>query len=51
MHELVWLVAPRARTVTVYRADGSARLLRETDQLDGEDLLPGLTIPVAEVLG
>jgi Uma2 family endonuclease len=48
---LVWVLAPRARTVTVYRADGSARLLRETDHLDGEDLLPGLTIPVAEVLG
>lgn len=48
---LVWVVAPRARTVTVYRADGSAHLLRETDQLDGEDVLPGLTIPLADVLG
>ena len=48
---LVWVIAPGARTVTVYRADGTAALLRETDHLDGEDLLPGLTIPVAEVLG
>lgn len=47
---LVWVVAPEARTVTVYRADGSAALLRETDHLDGEDLLPELTIPVADLL-
>lgn len=48
---LVWVVAPEARTVTVYRADGSARLLRETDHLDGEDVLPGLTLRVVELLG
>lgn len=41
---LVWLVAPQARTVTVYRADGSARLLRDHEVLDGEDILPGLAI-------
>ena len=46
---LVWVIAPRARTATVYRADSSARLLREADHLDGEDLLPGLSIPLAEV--
>jgi Uma2 family endonuclease len=47
--ELVWLVAPQARTVTVYRADGSAHLLRDQDVLDGEHLLPGLSIPLDEV--
>jgi len=46
---LVWVIAPQARAVTVYRADGSARLLRERDSLDGEDVLPGLTIPLAEL--
>ena len=46
---LVWLVAPEAKTVTVYRADGSARLLREQDVLDGEDVLPGLRIPLVEI--
>jgi Uma2 family endonuclease len=46
---LVWVVAPRARTATVYRADGSARLLREGDRLDGEDVLPGLVISLAEL--
>jgi len=46
---LVWVVASEATTATISRADGSARLLRETDHLDGEDLLPGLSIPLAEV--
>ena len=46
---LVWLVAPQAKTVTVYRPDGSARLLRDHEALDGEDVLPGLTIPLADV--
>lgn len=46
---LVWIIAPQAKTVTVYRADGSARLLREQETLEGEDVLPGLTIPLAEL--
>jgi len=46
---LIWIIAPQAKTVTVYRADGSARLLREQDHLDGEDVLPGLAISLAEL--
>ncbi|MGQ0570746.1 MAG: Uma2 family endonuclease [Armatimonadota bacterium] len=46
---LVWVIAPKARTVTVYRADGSARLLRDQEVLEGEEVLPGLTISLAEV--
>ena len=46
---LVWLFAPRPKTVTVYRPDGSAQLLREHEVLDGEDVLPGLAIPLIEV--
>src|SRR6266545_746869 len=30
---LVWTIAPKAKTATIYRADGSARLLREGDFL------------------
>ncbi len=41
---LIWVVAPESRSVTAYRCDGSARFLRETDSLDGADVLPGLTI-------
>jgi Uma2 family endonuclease len=47
---LVWTIAPRARSATIYRADGSARLVREPEALDGEDVLRGLTIPLADVL-
>ncbi len=46
---LVWVIAPQAKTVTAYRADGSACLLREQESLEGEDVLPGLAIPLAEV--
>ena len=47
--KLVWLVALGAKTVTAYRADGSARFLRGDDSLEGEDILPGLSIPLAKL--
>jgi Uma2 family endonuclease len=47
---LVWVVAPAPRTTTVYRADGSARLVRDDETLDGEDVLPGLSIRLSDVL-
>ncbi len=46
---LVWVVTPRTRSVTVYRPDGSARLLCEPEQLDGEDVLPGLKIALSDL--
>lgn len=46
---LVWVVAPQAATVTVYRPDGSARLVREPESLDGETVLPGLDIPLSDL--
>lgn len=46
---LLWIVAPRARTVTAYRTDGSARLLREPEPLDGEDVVPGFSLALAEL--
>lgn len=47
---LVWVIAPVAATATVYRPDGSARLVREPEALDGEDVLPGFTVPLATLL-
>ncbi|MBI4520203.1 MAG: Uma2 family endonuclease [Gemmatimonadetes bacterium] len=47
---LGWVIHVRSRSATVYHPDGSARLLREHDALDGEDLLPGLSIPLRSVL-
>ncbi len=46
---LVWVLARQAKSATVYRADGTARLLRENDVLDGENVLPGLRIPLEEL--
>lgn len=46
---LVWVVAPQARSATIYRPDGSARLLRDQEALDGETVLPGLHIPLADL--
>ena len=47
--KLVWLVALRAETVTAYSSDGSARFLRGDGSLEGQDVLPGLAIPLARL--
>lgn len=46
---LVWIVAPRARSATVYRPDGSARLVREPEAIDGEDVLPGFALSLPDL--
>ena len=45
---LIWLVDPDATTVTVI-ASGSTRVLQLNDTLDGDDVLPGFTVPIAEI--
>jgi Uma2 family endonuclease len=46
---LVWVVDPERRSARVYRADGSQAELGSRDALDGEDVLPGLQLPLADV--
>jgi Uma2 family endonuclease len=46
---LVWEIDPKARTVRVYTAEDMFRDLTPTDALDGASVLPGLTIPVADL--
>jgi Uma2 family endonuclease len=46
---LVWVIDPRSRTVVVYRPDGSARLLRAEEALEGEDVLPGFRLELNEL--
>lgn len=48
---LVWVVWPRYRSVTVYTADALVRELREGDELDGGEVLPGFRVRVAELFG
>jgi Uma2 family endonuclease len=47
---LVWVVDPGRRLARVYRPDGSETALAEHDALDGEDVLPGFSCPLTEVL-
>jgi len=46
--ELVWLIDPKARTVTVYRPDKGPRVYTENEELSGEDILAGLRCRVAD---
>jgi Uma2 family endonuclease len=46
---LVWLFDPETRTVTARRPDGSARVDVEGEEVDGEDVLPGFRLAVAEI--
>ncbi len=44
---LVWLVDPLEQTVTVFRPDAVPETLDATMAIDGGDVLPGFTTPVA----
>ena len=46
---LVWWVYPDRRAVEVYRDGELAADLAEGDELDGEAVLPGFRLPVAEI--
>lgn len=48
---LVWEVNPEARTVTVFEALERPTLLRESDTLEGGDVLPGFVLPLACLFG
>jgi Uma2 family endonuclease len=45
----VWVVDPETRTVTVYRNRSQIYVLGVSEQLSGEDVVPGFTLPVAEI--
>ena len=47
---LVWVLDPRARQVHVHRAGGSLALLGPGDVLDGEDVLPGWSCRISELM-
>jgi len=46
---LLWWVDPATRTVTVHRPGYAPITLAEADTLDGADILPGLSISIAEI--
>ncbi len=47
--QLVWIVAPEARTVEVWRDGGLARIVTDEEELAGEEVLPGFVVAVADL--
>lgn len=46
---LVFVVNPRQRTVAIHRPGQAVRILTEQDSLDGEEVIPGWTMPVRDL--
>jgi Uma2 family endonuclease len=46
---LVWVINPDEQSVLVYYHPQPDRLLKITDVLDGEQVIPGFTLPVADL--
>jgi Uma2 family endonuclease len=48
---LAWVIDPRTRSVAVHRGEvGPAAVLHEAEVLNGDDVLPGFTLPIATLL-
>jgi Uma2 family endonuclease len=46
---LVWVADTDQETIAAYAPDGSSRVYRVGEELDGGDVLPGFRVPVAEL--
>ena len=47
----IWVVRPKSRTVTVFRPDAPEAVLGTGAVLDGDDMLSGFRLPLAELFG
>ncbi|HLZ44467.1 MAG TPA: Uma2 family endonuclease [Gemmatimonadales bacterium] len=47
---LVWVIDPQRRHARIYRSDGSIALVGPDDELDGEDVFPGLRCPLRDIV-
>jgi Uma2 family endonuclease len=47
--EMVWMVNPAARTIRVFRSNGTTRLYRGTDVIENELALPGFRLIADEI--
>ena len=47
--QLVWILKPLSKTVTVYRSETDITLLTRNDTLTGEDVIEGFSCQVAEL--
>ena len=46
---LIWIIDPKAETITVYRSANERTILTRTDILTGGDILPEFSVPVSEI--
>ena len=46
---LVWVIEPQKRTITTHRAGRDPQVFTVGDTLDGEDVLPDLSVPVESI--
>ena len=46
---VVWVIEPRKRTVTIHRNGETPHVLGVADILDGEDVLPGLSVAISTI--
>jgi Uma2 family endonuclease len=47
--KVVWVVDPKSRSVAAYRSLHDVRVYREDDNLQGEEVIPGFSLLVAEI--
>ena len=47
--QIVWVIEPRHRTITTHRQGRQPIVFSVGDTLDGEDILPGLSIPLGMI--
>ena len=45
----VWLIDPHDRTVDVRMANGERKLFKENDELTGDEIVSGFSIPLSEI--
>jgi hypothetical protein len=48
---MVWVIYPRQRQVVIHTPGEAPRVLTESDEIPGGDVLPDLAIPVASIFG
>ncbi len=47
--QIVWVIEPGSKTVTVYRSETDIKLLTREDTLDGQDVVEGFSCQVAQL--
>jgi Uma2 family endonuclease len=49
--KLIWIIYPQNKIVAVHRQNYIADILRESDELDGKDVLPNFRLPLNKIFG